>query len=174
MSRPFQFFPEKAIEAVAFLLRRERGHRMNYMRLLKVLYIAEREILAEAGTPLTGSNFVAMQRGPVLEDVDRYHLEMLKDPGVRLLSRYVSRKLEEVAVRYENFDEWQMVEVTHKLPEWQKNAPGTSSREIPLADILEAVGRAGDLERIIANAREDERARTFFDEPSAVATAQSC
>ena len=69
MSRPFQFYPEKAIEAVAFLLRRERGHRMNYMRLLKVLYIAEREILAESSTPLTRSTVVAMERGPVLEDV---------------------------------------------------------------------------------------------------------
>jgi uncharacterized phage-associated protein len=186
MSRPFQFYPEKAIEAVAFLLRRERGHRMNYMRLLKILYLAEREILAESSTPLTGSNVVAMQRGPVLEDVlqlirsehsatdkwaahiqvDRYHLELVKDPGVRLLSRYVSRKLSEVAARYEDYDEWQMVEVTHKLPEWQKNDPGTSSKQIPLADILEAIGRSADIERIIANAREDEQARAFFQMPS--------
>ena len=120
---------------------------MNYMRLLKVLYIAEREILAESSTPLTGSTVIAMKRGPVLEDVlhlirgehsatdkwaayiqvDRYHLEMVKDPGVRLLSRYVSRKLEEVATRYENLDEWGMVEITHKLPEWQRNDPGDSS-----------------------------------------------
>ena len=42
---------------------------MNYMRLLKVLYIAEREILAESSTPLMRSTVVAMERGPVLEDV---------------------------------------------------------------------------------------------------------
>ncbi len=158
---------------------------MNYMRLLKVLYIAEREILAESSTPLTGSTVIAMKRGPVLEDVlhlirgehsathkwaayiqvDRYRLEMVKDPGVRLLSRYVARKLEEVATRYENLDEWGMVEITHKLPEWQINDPGDSSQEIPLAHILEAVGRLDDLERIVANAREDESARAFSMSP---------
>ena len=42
---------------------------MNYMRLLKVLYLAEREILADSGKPLTGSRVVAMPRGPVLEDL---------------------------------------------------------------------------------------------------------
>ncbi len=154
---------------------------MNYMRLLKVLYIAEREILAEASTPLTGSSVVAMKRGPVLEDVlhlirgehsatakwaayiqvDRFSLEMIRDPGVKLLSRYVSRKLEEVATRYENFDEWAMVDVTHRLPEWQRNDPGDSSKEIPLAHILEAVGRLDKLKSIVANAREDEDARAF-------------
>ncbi len=182
MCQRFRFNPEKAIQAVAFLLRRERGHRMNYMRLLKVLYVAEREILADSGKPLTGSRVVAMQRGPVLEDllhlirgehraidqwsrvfqVDRYNLEMTADPGAGLLSRFVTRKLEEVASRYEAFDEWDMVEVTHHLPEWMRNNPGESSKEIPLADILEAIGRGDDLENIVANAREDDYACEFF------------
>jgi uncharacterized phage-associated protein len=187
MSRPFRFHPEKAIQAVAFLLRRERGFRMNYMRLLKVLYIAEREILAESGQPLTGSRVIAMQRGPVLEDVlqlirgehtavplwspflrvDHYNLEMVTDPGIGLLSRYVSRKLNEVAKRYDDLDEWGMVAVTHAFPEWLRNDPGESSQEIPLAHILEAVGRGADLKEIVANAREDERASRFFRERKA-------
>ena len=74
---------------------------MNYMRLLKVLYIAERENLAESSTPLTGSTVIAMKQGPVLEDVlhlirgehsatdkwaayiqvDRYHLEWSRTRG---------------------------------------------------------------------------------------------
>ena len=182
MGSLFRFSAEKAIQATAFLLRRERGHRMNYMRLLKVLYLAEREILADSGKPLTGSRVVAMQRGPVLEDVwklirgehravgrwstfiqvDRYHLEMIADPGAGLLSKFVTQKLEEVASRYDTFDEWAMVEETHRLPEWKRNNPGESSREIPLAHILEAIGRGGDLEKIVARAREDDRACNFF------------
>lgn len=50
MTRPFKFNSEKAIQAVAFLLRRERGHRMNYMRLLKVLYFAERKSSLNPGS----------------------------------------------------------------------------------------------------------------------------
>ena len=185
MTWAFRFCPEKAIQAVAFLLRRERGHRMNYMRLLKVLYMAEREILAESGKPLTGSRVVAMQRGPVLEDllklirgehyavpqwspfiqVDRYHLEMISDPGSGLLSKFVARKLEEVAKKYDDCDEWAMVAVTHSLPEWKRNDPGESSKDIPLLDILEAIGRGTDIDKIIAGAQEDARARNFFGEP---------
>ena len=91
---------------------------------------------------------------------------MVKDPGVRLLSRYVARKLEEVATRYENLDEWGMVEITHKLPEWQINDPGDSSQEIPLAHILEAVGPSG---RPRENSRKRERGRvrpSFFHGPA--------
>jgi uncharacterized phage-associated protein len=187
MTRPFRFSPEKAVQAAAFLLRRERGHRMNYMRLLKILYIAEREILAESGKPLTGSRVVAMQRGPVLEDVlhlirgthgdiaswspyiqvDRYNLEMIADPGVGSLSKYVSRKLDEVAGRYDSLDEWEMVEVTHGLEEWKRNDRGESCQEIPLLHILEAVGRGCDIDSIVDGAREDDRSSDFFREPSA-------
>ena len=186
MSRPFQFYPEKAIEAVAFLLRRERGHRMNYMRLLKVLYIAEREILAESSTPLTRSTVVAMERGPVLEDVlhlirgehsatdkwaayiqvDRYQLEMVRDPGVKLLSRYVSRKLEEVASRYENFDEWDMVEVTHKLPEWERNNPGTSSKRDSASSHSGSRRPAGRLRENRCKCQRGRVGPSFFHEPA--------
>jgi uncharacterized phage-associated protein len=142
---------------------------MNYMRLLKLLYIAERECIRDAGRGLTGSSVVAMERGPVLEDVlhlirnehhdspdwsnhfqtDGYHLVMTNDPGADILSPFVSRKLSEVARRHELDDEWAMVEFTHTLPEWVKNNPGQSSKHIPLADILEAVGKLDDMDRIV-------------------------
>ncbi len=155
---------------------------MNYMRLLKVLYIAERESLAESGKPITGSNVIAMERGPVLEDVfrlirnqhistprwaeflrvDNYYLEMTSDPGVGLLSRFVTRKLEDVAQRHAQHDEWDMVEITHKLPEWEKNNPGTSWKDISLSDILAAVGRADDLDEFIAAAKFESQLDQFF------------
>ena len=66
---------------------------------------------------------------------------MVNDPGTSLLSKFIVQKLDEVALRYEQCDEWEMVEITHRLPEWQRNDPGESSKEIPLAHILEAVGK---------------------------------
>ncbi|OYV90775.1 MAG: hypothetical protein B7Z73_05915 [Planctomycetia bacterium 21-64-5] len=96
---------------------------------------------------------------------------MTSDPGVTHLSRYVCGKLEEVAKRYDDFDEWAMVEETHRLPEWIRNEPGNSSREIPLLHILEAVGRSKDLQQIISGARQDALAADFFSEtPSAALT----
>lgn len=185
MAYPFRFDFQQAVQAIAYLLRNEPGHQMNYMRLLKLLYIAERETLAEAGVPLTGSRAVAMERGPVLEEVfalirgthqnsaewsnyfrtENYRLHMTADPGMGRLRRFTAEKLGEVARRHEGDDEWEMVRITHLLPEWIKNDPGCSSTEIPLLDILSAVGRDGDIARILENAQFDARAARFFSEP---------
>ena len=40
---------------------------MSYMRLLKLLYLAERKSLAETGRPILGDRTIAMQQGPVME-----------------------------------------------------------------------------------------------------------
>ena len=128
MFRAFQFDLVKSIQTVAYLLRREPHRCMNYMRLLKVLYIAEREVLCESGKPLTGSPVVAMKRGPVLEDIfglmrgahsqiaqwspyfntRDYYIELRKDPGSSRLSKFVVNKLEDVAQRFESCDEWDL------------------------------------------------------------------
>lgn len=174
----------RACQAVAHFLRSLPGQRMNYMRLIKLLYIAERECIRESGRGLTGGTVIAMERGPVLEDILRlirnehyespewsehfrvegYHLTMIDDPGADILSPFVSRKLSEIAMRHEKDDEWAMVEITHKLPEWIKNNPGESSKAIPLSDILEAVGRTDELESIVSYDRSlTQNARIFAD-----------
>ena len=86
------------------------------------------------------------------------------DPGVGKLSKFVTAKLEEVARRHQADDEWDMVAVAQQLPEWRRNDPGDSSREIPLADILEAVGRGGDFDKIVELAQLDFNAAAFFSE----------
>lgn len=152
------------------MLRNLPGSRMNYMRLLKLLYVVERESIQESGRPLMGGGAVAMQRGPVLEDMyslirgqhekagdwteffhtEHYDLVMHHDPGNDMLTPFLASKLGQIAERYQDCDEWAMVEETHKLLEWQKNDPGESSKPIPLSDILDAVGRTQDAERIIS------------------------
>jgi len=165
MTYHFRF--AKALQAAAFLLARHGGS-MNYMRLLKLLYIADRESLKETGYPITGDHVVAMERGPVpnptydlirgkhrrnlqwdeFMERESYRIKLVKDPGKGGLSDYEVRKLEEISDRYDACDEWDMVQLTHQFPEWRKNDPGTSSRPIPIEDILEAVGRSADLAAI--------------------------
>ncbi len=48
------FIAEKTIQAVAHLPKREPGHRSNYMRILKLLYLAERKSLELRVSPLCG------------------------------------------------------------------------------------------------------------------------
>ncbi len=182
----FIFDAEKLVQASAVILRRQHAQRMNYMKLLKLLYIADRESIAETGRPITGDCPVAMERGPVLSrtldiinglslesdqwerfirraEDQSYEVEIISDPGRGHLSRYEISKLEEVNSRFADKDEWAMVQWTHKqLEEWIANDPGTSSKRIPLRDILEAVGVADQADEIIDEARAAARFDQFF------------
>ena len=157
---PYFFNLKRSLQAACFLLKLEGG-RMNYMRLLKLLYIADRESLQETGDAITGDAPYAMERGPVLTQIfdflkgehpDRDHWQkyiatkaydahLVMDPGTGSLCQYDSKKLKEISERYSLKDEWDMVNICHELEEWRKNDPGKSSKPIPFEDILNAVGR---------------------------------
>src|SRR5688572_27768282 len=59
------FNEKKATQAAAYLLRL-RGGRMSYMKLIKLLYLADRLSLTRRGRPITTDRYVSMDRGPVL------------------------------------------------------------------------------------------------------------
>src|SRR5437879_6190992 len=111
----------KTIQAICLLLKAMKTDRLEYISILKILYIADRERLAERGAPITGDVPVAMKNGPVLgavyalinrereEDLplwlkylhqEDYDLQMKGDPGTDHLSRYEERKLTELAEHY--------------------------------------------------------------------------
>ena len=164
----------KTIQAIGVLLRQDGVRCMNYMRLLKLLYSADRETLGRSGRPIVGGPVTARERGPVLLEVfdlirgrhrhlplwDEYlrtrhvNLELIKDPDVGQLSRYEIETLQEAARRHALDDEGELSRLTHEFPEWKKNNPGMWSRPIPLADVLEAVGRADSLQDILEEAAE--------------------
>ena len=172
----------KAMQAAAVLLRLQHGHRMNYMLLLKLLYLADRESLGETGRTITQDRLVAMKRGPLPSGVydlirgqhvdvglwaehietDHYDVQLVKDPGVGRLSKYEVQKLQEIWKRYEDMDEWAMVEIMHKLPEWIKNNPGESSKPIPIEDILDAVGRGEEKDAIIEGLKQQQTYDRIF------------
>lgn len=152
---------KKTIQAVCFLLEREPGHRMNYMRMLKILYLADREALRLLQNPITRDRAVAMQRGPVLSATldlikgkhlhaavwakyiqkDNYDIEMVKRVSPGSLSAAEIDILGNIADQYQQFDEWDMVRKTHELPEFKRHDPGENGRnDIPLEEILDEVG----------------------------------
>ncbi len=59
-----RFDEQKVTEAAAFLLEL-RGGRMHYIKLLKLLYLADRKAFAQWGIPISNDNYVAMDNGPV-------------------------------------------------------------------------------------------------------------
>ncbi|HEV3263278.1 MAG TPA: Panacea domain-containing protein [Gemmataceae bacterium] len=176
----------KTVQALALLLKANDRTRLEYVSLLKVLYIADRESLADVGRPITGDVAVAMQNGPVLSGIydlinatvpdddprlwtehlhrDNYHLELIRDPGVDQLTPYEQRKLTEVARRHRDHSCKDLIRITHDLPEWVWNRPdpeqGILVRSIPLMDVVKAVGRGKDADWIF----EDASAAAALDE----------
>jgi len=181
----FSFGTRKIAEAAATLLRTEACRRMSYLRLLKLLYIADREALRETGRPIVGTRPVAMAHGPVLGEIydlvkgehwdvpiwaefirrDGYEVELAKDPGVLTLSRCEIGMLTKTAEDHRDMDDWQLVGETHGFDEWRRNYHEGTSTPIPFEDIIEAVGRVSDREEILRDAAETKAVRKFFGCP---------
>jgi uncharacterized phage-associated protein len=157
-----RFREEKATQAAARLLKL-RGGRMSYMKLIKLLYLAEREALKRFGAPLTYDSYVSMPYGPVLSGtLDRINEpEMYQDgywarhiaPKHKYEVSLVDRKgalpndqlspaeealIDEIFQRYGQMSRWELVDLTHTLPEWTD--PEGSSLPIDPAAILRSEG----------------------------------
>ena len=158
------FNERKATQAAAYLLKM-RGGRMHYMKLIKLLYFADRTALARYGRPITTDRYVSMDRGPVLSHVldlatdgdapgqepiwgkaisepTNYQVSLREDPGDDELSEAEIWVLAEVFKSYGYMNRWQLVELAHKLPEWRD--PEGSAIPISYRDILKAEGIAED------------------------------
>jgi uncharacterized phage-associated protein len=185
----FRCKTEKIIQAAAVLLRLAADRRMSYLRLLKLLYIADRDNLRDALRPIIGTRPVAMKDGPTHSKVydlvkgqhwdealwsnhirkDGYQVELVKDPGVSELSRFEIRVLTEVFEQRASKGDWEIVEETHGFPEWDKNYPDKSantSRTIPFEDLIDALGRSAEKGSILEEAEEDAAIDNLFSRSS--------
>lgn len=165
----FSIFSErKAAEAAAFLLLKGGG-RLDLLKVMKLMYLAERESFKKYGESITGDSFVSMRQGPVLSGTydliggyfdktsdgwwkrlisDRagYQIEInpqanIADPNEDLLglSEADTECLELVWEGFGHLDKWELVEFTHENCPEWVD-PGNSSRPIPVSRLLKALG----------------------------------
>jgi uncharacterized phage-associated protein len=134
---------------------------MNHMKLIKLLYLADRAALLRWGRPITFDSYVSMPHGPVLSfTLDKINDAALPDgssywhsiiserqghevallgaaPNDRLSAAEESL-LDEIYQRYGGMTQWELRDFSHTLPEWQD--PNGSSLPIELRDILLSEG----------------------------------
>ncbi len=159
---PLQYREDRATQAAARLIKLEHGA-INHMKLIKLLYIAERRALLRWGRPITFDWYVSMPHGPVLsatldkinEPVDpnrssywhRYITER-RNHEVKLkntseipndqLSPAEEALLDEVYAEFGRMSQWELRDYSHTLPEWQD--PEGSRLPIRVEDILRGEG----------------------------------
>ena len=162
LSMNLRFKHERATQAAAWLLQR-RGGRMSYMKLLKLMYLADRQALLAFGRPITYDRYVSMTHGPVLSQTydlmvaeespneppsywrslisgpENYEVSLrVANPPHDQLSPAQERVLDDVFREYGTLTRWQIVALVHTLPEWRD--PHGSSIPISLRELLAAGG----------------------------------
>ena len=172
----FTFDFHKSLQASALAMRLHGGT-VAMMRLLKILYIADRELLAETGSTLTGDIAYAMKNGPVLSSIYNLaklqsahseiwdslilkkgiYLSLKKDPGRGKLSTCDINKVQQLCKKYEESDDEDLSQLTHEFEEWKKafdpSNPGSSYR-MSWEDALAAQGKSDLIDEIKAELDE--------------------
>jgi uncharacterized phage-associated protein len=177
-----RFNEAKATQAAARILQ-NRGGKMSYMKLIKLLYLADREALARWGRPITTDTYVSMDKGPVLSHVlDRinegpgpedssywaqhitpsgnYEVTLTAVPNGDLLSEAEDELLDAVFHRHGQLNRWKIVDLVHALPEWRD--PDGGAIPIEYADILKAYNKKPEeIDAIVSELTQLTRADAF-------------
>lgn len=164
------FREDKTTQMAARFLALADG-RISYLKLLKLLYLADKQMLIDHGKPITYDRWYAMKHGPVLSSTynlikstapseywanyihtEKYDVVLSDDPGTDALSTAEDRIIDTVFKKYQDHDGWQMVHIVQPLSEWED--PGDTSREMTYGDVLRVEGfDAEDIENILDNIR---------------------
>lgn len=162
----------RTAQAAAFLLFRAGG-KLPLIKLVKLLYLAERRSLQKYGEPMTGDKLVSMPHGPVLSMTydlingalpsaeggweswvsDRAsHIVALRDPGrirapetdLLRLSETDLEVLDEVWNEYGHWDRWALVRHMHSGACPEWEDPEGSSRPIPYEVLFRRLGYSAE------------------------------
>lgn len=159
------FIPEKVLQEIAYLLSLN-DNRMNVLKLMKELYLADRLSIAERDSSISGDNFVSMPHGPALsttlnlltslpynvwsEVLDKsaakffFDVQLRKSISFDRLSKKDKSYIENISEEYKNTDDigFDLERYTHTLPEWID--PQGSSKKIRFSAIMKALGKTDE------------------------------
>ena len=177
------FNERKAAQVAAWFLRQNKG-RMPHLKLIKLIYLAEREAMNQHGFTMTGDEFVAMKHGPVPTSTLDY-INGLEESGPDGWDSWISDKenhevalrdragksdtldelspadeavLNDIWKRFGAMSKYQIRDYTHdpqNCAEWID--PEGSSKPIPMQRIFEALGRAPEEAVALAQRIEEQR-----------------
>ena len=149
----FIFDEEQATEAMVYLLGMN-DDRMNYMKAVKMLYLADRESMSNGHGSITTDSYKSLPRGPVpsnILDCIRWNSgeewnEHIRTTGYLVeiskpikcfekLSKHCMDTLTRIYEKFKDYDPWKLVDYCHTLGEWED--PHGSSMPISIESIIE-------------------------------------
>ncbi|MCO6524983.1 MAG: SocA family protein [Candidatus Schmidhempelia sp.] len=174
------FDERKSAQASAYLLTKAGGS-MYHIKLIKLLYLADRLSFELYNYPITGDDYYSMKYGPVLShiyanvnnyaccssvwaeyisDKDNHQVSLInpKNNSIEDLDELSESDIEVLDLIYRQFgtwDRWDLVDYCHKpenIPEW-KNID-TGSEKIELLLLLSHLGKSRETIEDIINENE--------------------
>lgn len=170
----------KTAQMAAFFLKKERGCRTEYLKIIKLLYLSERLHLDRYHSPMTGDCLSSLDHGPVVSttyncikkekgqkgitwhewigEKNKYTISLKKDfNNIEELDELSEADLEIMSEVWDKFGwmSWtQIRDYTHdNCPEWKD--PEGSSIPIEYRDVLKALGYGPDrIKNIEASIKE--------------------
>lgn len=161
----FLMFSERKVAQMAvFFLGQSAEGRMSHLKLMKLLYLSEREAIKVFGWPISGDRLVSMPHGPVLSqtlnlmdgdvesqpggweewisDKENHELSLRQPLDLKTLNELAPAEIDILKSVWEKFgamDKWEIRDWTHQnCSEWQD--PKGSSYPIHYETLARAVG----------------------------------
>ena len=149
---------KKATQALNFFALKKDG-KINKMKAIKLIYLADRLHLRKYGRPIVGDIYWAMKLGPVgsrtkraaelnmpegillytkryiqPSDDKKQSLVSLKPVDLDLFSKTDIECLDSVYKTFGDRDQFELAELTHKYPEWKKHEKQlkTGKKSVPM------------------------------------------
>lgn len=159
-------FSERTVAQMAAFFLHKSGGRMPLLKLMKLLYLAERESLSRDGSPMCGDRLVAMQHGPLLSttyelasgfakgedwsawiaDRENHDVSLEQPIGPESLDEMSPSSMDILETIWSNFgklNRWEIKDYTHEhCPEWifAWKASGGNICQISHKDLFLALG----------------------------------
>jgi uncharacterized phage-associated protein len=140
----FTFNSDKASQAILWLIQRNNGS-MDKLKLVKLLFLADREHLAKYGRPIIGGTYYTMDYGPVSSELlnylevaeggtlpfrveDQFKLVVNQPCDEEWLSQSDLDVLDGIYKGYGHIDRFLLSNITHQLKVYKKNEPAKGGR----------------------------------------------
>jgi uncharacterized phage-associated protein len=157
-------FNEKKATQVAASFIQLSGGQLNYMKLIKLMYLADRSALLSWGRPITYDSYFSLKHGPILSSTfdlisegerpssnhfwfeyvsapEGYTVKLKQECSPEDLSQAEEQIILSIFQEYGGYDKWKLVDHLHQvLKEWKN--PCGSAIPISYRDILEAGGKS--------------------------------
>lgn len=154
MKMLLEFDYKKATQTINYLAK-EEGGQIDKLKLIKLVYLADRYHLRRYGRPMINDTYFAMQLGPVgssVKDIAEFS-DFLDYEELKYASKYLARggqdntvvsrldvdmdifsksEVEALAFAYKEFGKYPapvLVNIVHRYPEWHKFESALQSKE---------------------------------------------